>query len=229
MRDHTRIEELLAASALDGLGPADETELARERSAHGEECEECRALDRGFAEVAGRLALALDPVRVRDGLEDELVSRATGSVTRARAPHRGWRALVAVAAAFALFAGGWLARGPGDGTTEGLADFLPGARLVAFEGAEGDLALAYRPGERGAYVIGDLVEPGEGLVYEVWTIRHGSPSPDACIRPEADGTVLAYLDSALEESDVMAVTIESEACPGAPTTEPILIAELASL
>jgi hypothetical protein len=230
MRDHSRIEELLAASALDGLDPAGEDELARERSEHGAACHECRALERDFSEVASRLALALQPVGVREGLEDELVALARGRVPAPRARRGRWRGPAAAAAAFALFAAGWLARGPGEEPNAGLADFLAGgARLATFEGTGGALALAYRPGEAGAYVIGELEEPEKGLVYEVWTIRDGSPSPGACLRPEADGTVIAFLDTVPRVSDVMAVTIESDTCPRSPTTDPILIAELQGL
>jgi hypothetical protein len=38
--------------------------------------------------------------------------------------------------------------------------------------------------------------------------------------------LLTYLDANLETSQQMAVTVESPSCPSAPTTQPILTADL---
>jgi len=156
MRDHELIEELIVARALDGIDPADERTLEHEQAAHGADCLECRRLEREYAEVAGKLAFAVAPEALRPELEDEIVGLATGSVARLEPPggrepsidgaqrRRGGgvlRPLVAIAAAFVLFVGGWAV---GSLTSGDDATVPPGARVVAFEGANGKLAVAYR-------------------------------------------------------------------------------------
>lgn len=227
MNDHARIEELLAARALGGLEPEDERALARERAAHGPACEECARLERAYAETAGLLALALEPVPVREGLEDEVVARALGRPAGPspgpRAFRRGGlvRGLAALGAAAALVAAGWFLRGlaaPGDGG---------GFTVVRFEGAAGGvLAVAFRPGEPGAYLLGaDLPAPPEGKRYELWLIRDGRPRPGGCFAPEG-GTVQMPVEGDIGAAELLAVTVEPAACPAAPTAEPILTASL---
>ena len=41
------------------------------------------------------------------------------------------------------------------------------------------------------------------------------------------GAGAAFLDADVSQAEVMAVTVESSACPDAPTTDPIFTAELA--
>lgn len=234
MRDHERIEELLAARALGGLEPADEAVLSREMADHGAGCAECRRLESELDEVAGRLAFALDPVSPRDGFEDEMVAIATRERTTpdlappprtARGARARWlRPLVAVAASLVLFAAGWAvgARSSGDGGVP------PQARVVAFQGeGEGNLSVAFHPGETGVYLLGSgLQAPPEGDVYEVWMFQEGVPVPATCFVPSADGSVFAFVDTGLGSTDAMAVTVEPSSCPAAPSTEPILTAEI---
>jgi hypothetical protein len=238
MRDHERIEELLAARALGGLEPDDDDALRREMGEHGAACEECRRLESEYEEVAGRLGFALDPVAVRAGLEDEVLARATsegapprplrpgaGAARAGSARPRGLRTLVAVAASVVLFAAGWAAGSlTGDGSAE-----TDGARVVAFEGGDdvGSLSVAYRPGEDGAYLLGTgLASPPEGSVYEVWLFRDGTPVPATCFTPSSAGSVFTFVDADLATAEAMAVTVEASSCPDAPTTDPILTAEV---
>jgi Anti-sigma-K factor rskA len=233
MRNHERIEELVAIRALGGLDPEDESALAAEMAAHGGDCTECRRLESEYAETAGRLAFALDPVPVRHGLEDETLARATSERTvlasveprrEARPRSTRLRHVAIAAAAVALFGAGFAARSlvAGDEPIE-LAD----ARVVFFEGEAGHLALAYRPGEVGAHLFGKGLEvPPTDRVYEVWMIRDGSPVSAACARPEPDGTLQLSVDERLEEAEAVAVTIEPRSCPEAPTSEPILVAPI---
>jgi hypothetical protein len=237
MRDHERIEELMAVRALGGLDGDDDEALRREMSEHGEDCAECRRLESEFDEVAGRLAFALDPVPMRDGFEDEVVAAATDARGRPAPPARErlerpgggrrLRPLAAIAASIVLFAAGLgigaLVNGRGEGVP-------PGQRVVAFQGeGPGSLSLAYRPGEEGVYLLGSgLQTPPEGRVYEVWMFRDGTPVPAACFRPSSDGSVFEFVDAGLGTTDAMAVTVEASACPSAPTTQPILTAEIAA-
>jgi anti-sigma-K factor RskA len=250
MRDHERIEELISIRSLGGLDPDDESLLERLLEEHGDACEECRLLRDGYAEVAGRLAFALAPAELRDGFEDEVVALATGAESvrgaaaapaesgarasaslddhrvdrRRRSAPGAWKGLVAAAAALALVAGGWIARDVIVPDRPDLAD----ARVVAFSGERGELAIAYRPGERWAYLVGsDLPPAGPGRVLEVWMIRGDQVVRGVCLTPTDDGSLATFVDAELGSTSAMAVTVEPSSCPSRPSTDPILTADLA--
>jgi hypothetical protein len=248
MRDHERIEELISIRSLGGLDLDDESLLERLMEEHGDACEECRVLRDEYAEVAGRLAFALAPAALREGFEDDVVSLATSERRAAAAPggsgaraigslddrnadrrqRRGapgpWKGLVAAAAALALVAGGWIARDVIVPPGPDLAD----ARVVAFSGERGELAIAYRPGERGAYLVGsDLPSAGPGRVLEVWMIRGDQVLRGVCLTPTDDGSLATFVDADLGTTSAMAVTVEPNSCPSTPSTDPILTADLA--
>jgi len=241
MTDHERIEELLAVRALGGLEPGDAVELEREMASHGPACAECRGLPVQLEETAGRLAFALDPSPLPLGMEDRLVALAREGATvvpfrrgdRSSRRRRAnvWRAVVGVAAAFVLFAGGWVLRDLTEPSTQvDPALALEGAEVVTFEGEGGNLAIAYHPGVAGVYIFGSgLAAPPEGQVYEVWMIQEDGPVPGPCLTPRADGSLFTYVHAELGTTDSMAVTVEPSSCPGAPTGEPILTADLTAL
>jgi anti-sigma-K factor RskA len=231
MRDHDRIEELLAARALVGLEPDDAAALEREMAEHGPDCAECRRIEAELGEVAGRLAFALEPAPVREGLEHEVVERAMRDRPSGDArpdPSRAgrWvRPVVGVAAAVVLFVAGigvgvWSSREPA----------VPAnARVVAFEGegAGGTLAIAYRPDETGVYVLGSGLEaPPAGDVYALWMFQDGTPVLGGCFVPTSEGSVFEFVDAGLESTQEMAVTVEPSTCPSAPTSSPILTAPI---
>ena len=223
-RDHSVIEELLSVDALGGLDDADRALLDRERASHGADCEECARLEAGFREVAGRLGLSLEPVPVRAGMVDEILRAAPAEAAAPidlteRREGRSWRALVAVAAAFVLFAGGWVVHGALD---DGGAP-----KLVSFSGDAGTLAMSYQPGQPGVVFFGsDLPDPGPGRTLEIWMVQ-GSQAPvsGGCVRP-TDGRVLTYVPADIGQTDTMLVTVESASCPSAPTTDPVLSASI---
>ena len=228
-RDHALIDEMLAVRALGGLDEGDAALLERELAAHGD-CEECRRLETRHAEVAGMLALALDPRPVSEGMADRILAHAHGRREAAETPDEltprrdarlgRWQAAFGVAAAVALMLAVVLATRPG------VDPVVPGRTMVVFEGSPGELALAYTPGERGVLVWGTaLPDPGEGRLYELWLIEDGVPVRGTCLET-TEGAVAAYVDADLSSTDLMAVTIESTSCPDAPTTDPILTAEL---
>ena len=237
IRDHASIDELLAIRALGGLDGDDAARLERELAAHGD-CDECRRLEAEHNEVAGMLALSLDPRPVDEGMVDRIVAQEQRRTPREeQGPERiviassvdelasrrdarlgRWQAAFGVAAAIALILSFVLATRPG-----GVE--VPGT-IVAFQGERGELAMAYTPGERGALVWGaGLPDPGGGKTYELWMIEGGNPVRGACLAP-TDGAVAAYLDADLSSAELMAVTVESTDCPSAPTTDPIFTAEL---
>ena len=226
IREHTLIDELLAARALDGLDDGDAAVLEKELAAHGD-CEECRRLEIEHAEVAGMLALALDPRPVREDMADRILAEgrtAAAPIERLQARRDArlgwWQAAFGVAAAVALVLAVVLAARPDGGFD------VPGERIVPFEGARGELALAYTPGERGVLVWGTgLPALGKRHVYELWMIDDGDAVRGACLAP-TEGAVAAYVDVDLSSAELMAVTVESTGCPAAPTTDPLFTAEL---
>lgn len=76
MNQHERIEELLAADALGGLGPSDEAELAAAWEDHGQHCESCQRARAEFGEIAGRLAFVLPPAPVSQDMADRILRMA---------------------------------------------------------------------------------------------------------------------------------------------------------
>ena len=137
---------------------------------------------------------------------------------------------LAVAAAIVLLAvgalGGYLAA-----PRSSVAAFIqqPGVTLVPFEqstGAVGTMTLAIGPDGTEAYVIGTgLPTPPDGQVYEVWTIAGDTPTSVVCVEP-SDGHIAEKVQGAFSTADVAAVTVESAACPSAPTTDPVQVATL---
>jgi hypothetical protein len=219
-RDHTAIDELLAARALDALEPAEIERLEREMAEHGA-CATCRRLEAEHRETAGMLALALDVRAVDEAVVDRILAtpERPAAVARPDPSVRRWQAAFGVAAAVAAALTIVLLVRP-DG------DVTPARRFVSFEGGTGDLAAAYSPGERGLVVWGTgLPDPGTGKVYELWLIEDGTPSRGACLVPR-DGALGAFVEADVGDADALAFTVESTACPDAPTTEPVYTAEL---
>jgi hypothetical protein len=246
-RDHSTIEELLSVQVLGGLDADDREVLYREMAAHGPDCPECRRLRNELGDVAGRLSFALEPVPIRRELEEETLALArmqgdTVPLRRVRGGRAGlWLArrrahkprlllsrLVAAGLALATFVAGWTVR---DLTAGPSFDFAT-ATVVSFQaqpGKPGNLAVAYHPGKAGAYVFGSGLQAPPERTYELWTFQNGTPIRATCLQPRSDGTVIAYLDTNLSASQQMAVTVESPSCPSAPTTQPILTADLTSV
>lgn len=181
--EHDEIEALIAADALDGLEEADRLRLVQIMEEHGDECGECQALTREYAEAAADLASSLEPRALPAGAEDRLVAALRRSPddsaeivqlgdrtqrrerlqARAPSPARRW---VAGAAAAALVAGAAGSLGYALGTraagdieqlsAERLVAFMsrPGTRVLSFPPEGGQrLAVAFRPGEQTAFLV----------------------------------------------------------------------------
>jgi anti-sigma-K factor RskA len=228
IRDHSTIEELLAAAALGGLDDDDVELLARERATHGD-CEECRRLEDGFAETAGRLAFTLDPETVDPASADRILAAegsgdAAGPFETTERLGRRWMIAVALAAALAVIVVAASTLRPG---TTAIVDASPSQQIIRFDGTgEGTLTMAYTPGHPGAVFWGsDMPDPGAGQVYEIWMIQDGDATSGGCVQPQ-DGSVALSVDADIGASELMAVTVEDAACPTAPTSGPVLSAEL---
>ncbi|MGZ8629480.1 MAG: anti-sigma factor domain-containing protein [Actinomycetota bacterium] len=233
--DHSVIEELMAVDALGGLDGEDRELLARERAEHGD-CARCRAIEEGFAETAGRLGFALSPLPVSDGMADNIVGRHADGIAsqprdelaaRRERPSRGWQALIAAAAVVALLIVAVATLRP---STSGITQAAPSQRIVTFTGdVEGTLAMAYTPGRPGAVFWGrDLPDPGPGMVYEIWMIEGDEAIPGGCVAP-TDGVIAVRVDANIGTTDTMAVTTEPSDCPVAPTSPPVLLADLTTV
>jgi len=245
-RDHDRIEELLAVRVLDALDGDDVAALAGEMSEHEPDCAECRRLEAELNEVAAMLAFALDPQPVDPSMPERILSEAMtvpeAQVASAddvaadrsaardqlaeRRTHRrgrGWTALVAAAVAAALVVGGTVFLLPRrtESVTTNWAQ-----TVVRFRGQNGELAMAYEPGETGAVFWGrGLPDPGPGKTLEIWMFRGDTPISSGCVTT-TDGRVAAFEPVDLSSAELMAVTVESAKCPSAPTSQPILTAPL---
>lgn len=230
MRSHDHIEELIAIRSIGGLDAGDLAELEAEMGEHGPDCSECRRLEAEYEEVAGRLAFALEPVAVRDGFREQTIELALGerttSVRAQRTGGRFLRPLIGIAAAFAVFAGGWLIGGAVTGDPEVPAN----ATVVALQGepGSGTFTAAYQSGEPGLYLLGsNLPALPEDRVYELWLFTGDTPASAVCGTPSDDGSLFEFVDTSLEGIGLMAITVEPSACPDAPTTDPIFVGEVA--
>ena len=240
-RDHSVIEELMAVEALGGLDGEDRDLLDRERAAHGKACPECLALEAGFAETAGRFAFALTPEPVDAAIADRILAPPAGAVghadtvvhipefadpgTGSRRP-RAWQVLVAAAAVVAIVVVAIAALAPSTTSVQASTS----QRVVTFTGAtEGTLAMAYTPGEAGAVFWGSgFDDMGSDRVLEVWMIEDGEAVSGGCVAP-TDGVVAFRVDAEIGTTETMAVTDEPSDCPSAPTTEPVLTADLTTV
>ncbi len=233
MRDHERIEELIAIRSIGELDPQEQAELERLMASHGPDCEECRRLEVEYGEVAGRLAFALDPVALRPDFAEETVDLALGETPASRPGRAGgrWRPLVAVAAAVVLFVGGALV---GAAVFGGDAEVPAQATVLALEPQDPSLAgtvtAAFTPGEPGIYLQGSGLEPlPQDQVYELWVIEGETPAAAICVRPADDGSVFGFADNEVTGSEVLAVTVEPSSCSDAPTTPPIWAAQVTTV
>lgn len=227
MRDHDRIEELLTLEALDALENEDAAALTQALHEHGPDCSECARLQRELGDAGGRLAFALDPVAVRVGLREDILSAQPGRLLRrVLVLRRGVAALAAATLVILGAVGGYLLSPRPQPEVAALAGFLsrPGVRVVRFEGTGANVSAAVGPGE-GFLLASDLESPPEGRVYELWMIRGTTPVRGLCVEPR-DGVVVAPFEGPITTSDVLAVTVESDSCPSSPTTEPIFVAPL---
>ena len=218
-RDHSAIDELLAARALDGLDPDETARLERAMAEHGD-CDTCRRLEAEHRETASMLAYAVEPRPVDPAVAERILREPEPGVVRLPDPRvRRWQAAFGVAAAVAAVLAVALVAGPDDGV-------VPVERFVTFEGGQGELAAAYAPGREGLLVLGsDLPDLGAGKVYELWLIDDGKPSPAACLTPR-DGSLGAFVPADPTDAEVLAITVESASCPDAPTTDPVYTATI---
>jgi len=232
-RSHERLEELIAADALGGLDDADHRELVAEMADHGPDCPDCARLVAEYGEVAALLAVSLDPVPVSAEAEDRLRDAARATETPVPEPEGArrprWLALVAAAAIVAVVAGaiGYVLAPRPNSNQQAFAEFVadPATRLVPLQGAPGQrLAVAIRPGETAAWIVGtNLPDPTGNQVYELWFRESGTQQmrPGGTFVPDR-GAVLSPATVG-QDVDLLAVTVEPAGGSDAPTSDPIFV------
>jgi anti-sigma-K factor RskA len=220
--DHTKIEELLASKALDGLDPGELAELERERVTHGPDCGECRQLEHSYQEVAGRLAFAVASEPVRSQILEQILGYAgTQRSIRERRTARWRRSAAAIVAAAALVVaggvGGYLLKG---------GPVAPHAVRLSSVGNPGTLAFVYQPGARSAYLVGSgLAGLPANQVYELWVMR-GKTAVAAGTFDESKVLLPVVVD--LAGATQVAVTVERAPGSRAPTSRPMFRAPISA-
>ncbi|MFD5226612.1 anti-sigma factor domain-containing protein [Microbacterium sp. NPDC058342] len=236
--------ELAAGHALRALSVEDEGRFQRALSAHPEWA--ARVYE--DAETAAALADALAPVTPPPALRDRLLASIaeppqreaeSGSTDRpdAGAPvkQRGWsRGLFALAASLVLLVA------LGVGAVVAIPQLLRPEAVSALEqirsAEDARQATIELPsgGEATAHwsaTLGDVVLVTSGLealdeeqTYELWYVRGEAPVAAGTFRPE-DGRATALLEGAMQEGDVIAVTVEAAGGSpnGQPTSNPIIV------
>jgi len=223
--------------------------LHRELDGHGD-CQECRRLESELNDAAGWLGSVLDPVPMSEGSVEAILERARAGegiergdgggtaivepstagdelAERRARRRRRWVAITAAAAAFVLVLASIAVLGRRPATK--VLSASPTQVAVTFTGAAGAprLSMLYTPGTAGLVLWGtDVPDPGPGKVYEVWTFHGQTPASAGCLTPSA-GAIATTLPADPTGVHLMAVTVESASCPSAPTTTPILTANLA--
>ena len=75
------------------------------------------------------------------------------------------------------------------------------------------------------YVSRLLPAPGPDETYEIWMIEGDTPTSGGCVTP-IEGRLALHVDAEIGTTELMALTVESAACPSKPTTAPVLAAPL---
>jgi hypothetical protein len=229
--DHDRVEELIAARALDGLD-AEEAALAeRALIEHVPGCPRCREALDAYRLVAGDLALLADPVPTPETL-DARVRRTVLRRRRRRFRGAGWTA-AAVAAVVALALAGWnvalTARLSQTEVVQGwLVDAVqtsghPNNEVVPLAGPGSERAsMVYVHGEQRMYVMASSLPEAEG-VYRVWLLGDDKTWSPGILEPH-HGVAFLFVRTDPEQWEIVMVTDEPDEEAPSPTTSPLVSA-----
>ena len=235
---HDKIEELLAADALDGLDEQGKRELDAALAGHDPACAECARLRAAYAEVAASMGMSLDAEQAGAAAEERLVAAArerpqttaspadeardaTGvDATVPLRPRRQPLRVLTVAigaAACLLVAGvvGYSIRPSGQQAMVDAFESQGNVRTAHLSSGPTAMTLYYRPGEKAALVTGSGFDDApSGHVYEVWYRSSGSSQmePAGTFTPQ-NGSIVAPV---VVESGFTAVMVSVE--PGYETS-----------
>lgn len=231
MSEHARIEELIAAYAIDALPEDEARETGRELLDHLASCAACQGLYGQLRETSADLALAAEPEPVPASLRARVmdVTREAPAQIARPAPSLVRRALAAaVAAVLALggvsaFLGAQLneARGERERARQVLA-FInePSTTVTTMRAARGAgrMTLAVQGDGRALLIGSDLELPPE-RVFEIWLVRGAKVVP-AGVFVDDGGTAVVELRVDPDRDLGVAITIERERVEQ-PTSEPV--------
>ena len=231
--DHERVQEFLAARALNGLDPEEAALAERALLEHVPGCQDCRDVLDGFARVAGDLALLADPRTPPETLRAR-IGRTASRRRRLRLRGAGWSA-AAVAAVVTLGLAGWnmalTSRLSDAEETQGwltqavLSSAHPEGSVVPLTGPGPERAsMVYVHGEDAMYVIAGRLPQPSGA-YVVWLRR-----PDRTWSPGRlemhDGVAFLFVRTDPDRWDVIMITDEADEGVPAPTSSPLVSASV---
>jgi hypothetical protein len=229
VKDHERIEELLAGYALLALEGDDADEADQLLSEHVPSCPTCREMLAGFRAVTGELALATPPVPPPD-LTLARIRRELGHEPVRRRRRAGMVALAASVAALVGMAGLSVSLGSRAtraeeqrGTALALLNAMqqPGTDPVALEGSTDGMVEISGPDLERMYLYGrDIPDPAPGNAYQLWLGAGGTFTPiGERFRPDV-GLVLLELTVDPSVYDEVLITEERVGeTPPVPTIE----------
>jgi anti-sigma-K factor RskA len=233
----TGIHELTAAYALDALDP----EERRDFEAHLRDCERCRDELASFSSVTEALAVGASGPSPAPELRERLLAAARAEpqvVVPFERPARRVlpvvaTGLAAVAAVAALAVGLWAVKLSGDlddarsaleqqrEVASVLAD--PEAETVGLAAGEGRLVVD--SDGRAVLVVDGLGQAPAGKTYEIWIIEGESAPVPAGLFPGREETDHVFVEEAVDEGAVVAVTVEDAGGVDAPSTEPVVASQ----
>ena len=140
--------------------------------------------------------------------------------------------LVAAALVLVVGLGGWVVTLVNDQRNQQVAeqqitDLLtaPDAKIYATQLDGANVSYVVSKERNQAVFLGDdLQSPGDGKVYQLWTIAGEDPTSQGLV--SGSGAVTHWFDAPVDDAQVMAVTVEPRGGSPSPTTTPLAVVEL---
>jgi anti-sigma factor RsiW len=224
--DHDRVEELLAARALDGLDPEEAALAERALIEHVPNCPRCREALDAFNAASGELALLAEPSPTPEVLD----ARVRQSVLRERRRGRraaGW-AVAAAASVVALGLAGWnIALNTQLSNTEVLRDAVvqlvdPQNTVVPLEGGE-EASMVYLHGPDRMLLVARGLPPPDG-VYRVWCVGDEGPWSAGTLDVDQQGRAVLEINADPDRINFVMVTEEPDEEAPTPSSSPVVSA-----
>jgi anti-sigma-K factor RskA len=229
------VDQLAPAYAVGALEPSEEVAIGRHLATCDREHREARDL----AEAGAVLAAAVEPVAPSPALRERILATVATTAQEprpiarpiVRRERRTWltampAAIAAAAVALAIGMGAWATS-----LNSQLAERDAVLRAVAgadaayrASGAAGEGWVVESGGEA-MFMAEELAALPEDHIYELWLIHEDGTAVAVGTLTTSGGVAVTTLESALTGAVAFAVTVEPHRVE-APTTDPVLIAEL---